>query len=165
MFIRHSKPIRLSDGAGRAFPSAEAGMTLAEVLIAVAIFALVFGSVLTGLTQARYRAAWASLNLEAAKFSERRFEQVQNAPWDPTALIPTNGITSNNFPTVTVDLMDYTGAGSLLATNTVRIDVQTNVVSTTINTQYMVITSTVVWRYRGRGPFTNMVTSIRAPDQ
>ena len=136
-------------------------MTLAEVLIAIAIFALVFGSVLTGLTQARYRANWASLNLEAAKFAEQRYEQIQNASWEPTASPAVDEVISNNFPTTTANLMDYTARRFLIATNTVRIDALPNA----SNPQYKVITCTIVWRYRGRGPFTNTIASIRAPDQ
>lgn len=161
MLVGHSMQTGSRNGEARGVFSADAGMTLAEVLIAVAIFAMVFGSVLTGLTQARYRAAWASLNLEASKFAERQLELVQTANWDPTASPAIDEIISNNFPTVTVDLMDYTGGGLLLATNSVRIDVLPN----TGSPQYKVVTSTIVWRYRGRGPFTNIVTSIRAPDQ
>ena len=161
MLNAHARWSKASTIADLMFLSRDGGMTLAEVLIAIAIFALVFGSVLTGLTQARYRAIWASLSLEAAKFAEERCEQIQNASWDPTATPPTDNVISNNFPTTTADLLDYTGGGSLLATNTVRIDAMPNA----SNPQYKVITCTTVWKYRGRGPFTNSIVNIRAPDQ
>ena len=137
------------------------GMTLAEVMIALTVFALVFGSVLTGLTQARYRAIWASLSLEAANFAEQCCEQIQNASWDPTASPAVDQVISNNFPTTTTDLLDYTGGGSLVATNTVRINAMPN----TNSPQYKVITCTTVWEYKGRGPFTNSIVTVRAPDQ
>lgn len=161
MLNAHARWSKASTIAELMFLSRDGGMTLAEVLIAIAIFALVFGSVLTGLTQARYRAIWASLSLEAANVAEERCEQIQNAPWDPTASPVIDQVISNNFPTTTADLLDYTGGGSLLATNTVRINAMPN----TNSPQYKVITCTTVWQYRGRGPFTNSIVNIRAPDQ
>ena len=161
MLNAHARWSKASTIADLMFLSRDGGMTLAEVLIAIAIFALVFGSVLTGLTQARYRANWSSLNLQAAKFAEQRYEQIQSARWEPTASPAVDEVVSKNFPTTTANLMDYAAGGSLIATNTVRIDT----LPTTANPQYKAITCTVVWQYRGRGPFTNIIASVRAPDQ
>jgi len=136
-------------------------MTLAEVMIALTVFAVVFVFLLKGLTQARYRAIWASLNLEATKLSEQRYEQMEGASWDLTTSPVTDQILSTNFPTTTNDLFDYTGGGSLIATTTVQISTLPN----TNSPQYRVITCATVWSYRGRGPFTNTIVSIRAPDQ
>jgi prepilin-type N-terminal cleavage/methylation domain-containing protein len=139
----------------------EKAMTLVEVLVATAIFGLVFGSVMTGLSRAIYRANWASCNIEANKLAEQRLEQMQNARWDLTASPTVDQVVSNNFPLVTTSLLDYKAGGSLIATNWVTI----NTLPNTNSPQYKILASSVRWSYRGRGPFTNTVTSIRAMDQ
>ena len=137
-----------------------AGMTLVEVMVATAIFGLIFGSVLTGLWQASYRTTWTTLSVEAARFAEERIEQTQNARWDPTALPVVDEVVSTNFPLRTGALFEFSSGGSVLATNTLTITTLTN----TYGGTYRAIASTVVWKYRGRGPFTNNVVTIRAQD-
>ena len=139
-------------------------MTLIEVLIASAIFALVFGSVITGLKLASVRANWATLDIEACKLAEQRMERMQSARWDLSTSPIIDEVVSNNFPVVTNNLLfAYTNGASVLATNWVTINTIPN--TNASSAQYKVLISSVKWSYRGKGPFTNTVTTIRGPDQ
>jgi prepilin-type N-terminal cleavage/methylation domain-containing protein len=144
--------------------ASRAGMTLVEVLVATAVFALVFGSVLTGITQASYRVAWSKYNAAATKFAEQRMEQIQSAPLELVASPPIDAVVTTNFPTDYVDMEHFVGSTNRVrATRTVTIDAIPN--SNPNAMKYKVITVNVFWSYRGRGPFTNTLVTIRAPDQ
>jgi len=139
-------------------------MTLVEVLVGTAVFALVFGSVLTGITQASYRIAWSKYNAAATKFAEQRMEQIQSAPLELTATPPIDAVVATNFPTDYVDMEKFVGTtNTVRAARTVTIDSVPN--SNPNALKYKIITVSVVWSYRGRGPFTNMLVTVRAPDQ
>ena len=133
-------------------------MTLVEVLIATAVFALVFGSVTTGLRLATYRAVWATLDIEASRLAEKQMERMQTATFDLSTSPITDQLVSNNFPTVTnAVLWSYTNGPPLLATNWVTI----NTIPNTTSPQYKVLVSSVKWSYLSKGPFTNSITTIR----
>lgn len=137
-------------------------MTLTEVVFAVGLFGVVIGTILTGLMQANYRAAWATYSDAATKLAEQRMEQVMTARWEPTAVPPIDQLVSANFPDDTVNLDVLTADGTAL---TGARSVQITPVTSGGVTQYKVITVRVVWSYRGNGPFTNDVTTIRSTDQ
>jgi hypothetical protein len=87
-------------------------------------------------------------------------EQTQNARWDPSA--PIDQLTTNNFSADIVTLDAYAGSGSALsATRSVQITPLPN----SSNPDYKIIKAQVVWSYKGRGPFTNGLFSVRSPDQ
>ncbi len=138
------------------------GMTLVEVMIATSIFALVFGSVITGLRLANYRAYWATCSIEAGKLAEQQMEQMQAAQWDITASPVIDQVVSNNFTNTVSILLTYTNsAPPVLSTNWVTI----NTIPNTANPMYKVLTSSVAWMFEGKGPYTNSLTTIRALDQ
>jgi Flp pilus assembly protein TadG len=142
--------------------SAEKGATLVEVLIASLIFAVVFGSILTGLIQSNSRTAWITTDAAASKLAEQRLEQTQNARWDSSAIPPIDEVTSNNFPSLTVTLDNSGGGGNaVVATSTVQVIPLPDASSLA----YKVIRSQVTWMLFGRGPFTNTAITLRAPDQ
>jgi len=141
------------------------GMTLVEVMVAIAIFALVFGSVMTGLWQANYRAFWISCDAEAGRLAELRMEQMQSAQWDITASPVIDQLTTNNFTNMTYVLLSYTnGVSPIVATNWVSISIVTNATYSAYPA-YKVLSSSVAWTFEGRGPWTNTVTTLRALDQ
>ncbi|MSR64415.1 MAG: type II secretion system protein [Verrucomicrobiae bacterium] len=134
-------------------------MTLVEVVLAVGIFGLVFGTVLKGLVQANLRASWISFDTAASRIAEQRIEQAQNARWEPDT--PIDEVIPSNFPTNTY-VLDTNPGGSttVLATSTIQIASVTN--GTIV---YKVLTSEVKWMFLNRGPFTNSVVTVRSPDQ
>lgn len=137
-------------------------MSLVEVVLAVAIFAIVFGSVLKGLTQANLRATWIAYDAAASKMAEQRMEQIRNARWDPTTTPAIDEVITNNFSTTAAALDMNGGTGnSIIATSTVQIVPMPNSASPS----YKVVRVEVTWSFFSRGPFTNSVLSIRGPDQ
>lgn len=134
-------------------------MTLVEVVFAVALFAMVFGTILKGLIQVNLRASWISFDAAASRIAEQRIEQTQNARWEPAT--PIDELTASNFPTATYVLDTNPGGGTtVLATSVVQI---TTVTNGTIVCK--VLQSQVTWSFFNRGPFTNSVVTIRSPDQ
>jgi len=142
--------------------ASEAGMTLAETLIASAIFAIVFASVITSLSLAGYRSEYARFNAAGAKFAEEAMERCRNAPWDPLAVPAIDMLVSSNFPADSILLDTYAARGNPL--NGSRAVTITPVPAAT-NASYKVIMVQVVWGYKGRGPTTNTLVSLRAPDR
>ena len=131
-------------------------------MIAAAIFALIFGTVLAGLIQSNFRTSWIATDAAASKIAEQRLEQTQNARWDPTLVPALDEVVSSNFPLTTVELDNNGGFGNaLVATSTVQITSIPN----TVNPQYKAVRSQVTWSLFGRGPFTNTAVTLRAPDQ
>jgi hypothetical protein len=137
-------------------------MTLAETMFASLIFVMVFISVIACLSLAGYRSEYGRFNLAGAKFAEEAMERCRNAPWDPLAVPPVDMLVSTNFPGDTILMDTYAARGSALTgARTVTI---TPMPSAT-NTSYKVVSVQVVWAYKGRGPATNSLISIRAPDR
>ncbi len=142
--------------------TSEVGMTLAETLIASAIFVIVFISVIASLSLAGYRSEYARFNAAGAKFAEEAMERCRNAPWDPLAVPPIDMLVSSNFPADTIQMDTYAARGNpLTGGRTVTI---TPMPSAT-NASYKVINVQVVWSYKGRGPITNTLVSLRSTDR
>src|SRR5215470_8330511 len=59
-----------------------AAFTLAEVVMCLAIVALVFGGIITSYVQGAYRAEWAGYNLAAQALAMQQIEQAKSAVWD-----------------------------------------------------------------------------------
>jgi type II secretory pathway pseudopilin PulG len=59
-----------------------AAFTLAEVVVCLAIVALLFGGIITGYMQGAYRAEWAGYNLAAQALAMQQLEQAKTAVWD-----------------------------------------------------------------------------------
>src|SRR5256885_420469 len=59
-----------------------AAFTLAEVVVCLAIVALLFGGIITGYMQGAYRAEWAGYNLAAQAQALQQLEQAKAAMWD-----------------------------------------------------------------------------------
>src|SRR5262249_6001478 len=58
-----------------------AAFTLAEVVVCLAIVALLFGGIITGYMQGAYRAEWAGYNLAAQSLAMQQIEQAKSAKW------------------------------------------------------------------------------------
>lgn len=137
-------------------------MTLTEVVLALGLFGMVIGAILTGLIQTNYRAGWSVANDAATKLAEHRMEQVMNARWEPTASPTMDQVVATNFPNDVVNL-DLNSVGGIPFTGNRSVSITP--VPATGTPLYKAVRVQVVWSYRGRGPFTNNVTSIRSPDQ
>src|SRR5882724_3142758 len=100
------------------------GFTLAEVVVCIAIVALVFGGIISGYIQGAYRAEWAGYNLAAQALAMQQLEQAKAAMWDSSH----NEFTNILLQTWAVMDLPINGTNKVCATNYVQ--VTTNTVST-----------------------------------
>ena len=128
-------------------------------MVASGIFAIVFISVIAGLSLAGYRSEYARLNVGGAKFAEEAMERCRNAPWDPFDVPAVDMLTSSRFTNDTVLLDTYAARGNPLYGN------RTVTITANPSNAYKVISVQVVSSYKGRGPTTNTLVSLRAPDR
>lgn len=144
------------------------GFTLMEVVVAMAIAALVFGGVIMGLTQATYRGEWASYNLAAQNLAQQGIEQARAAAWDTQSSTPTDNCTQANFPPTTNNVLDVlvrTTNNLVYATNTWTIaNIYPN--SATYPLKMIRVDCTWPWVHSGiTNVFSNTVVTYRAPAQ
>jgi prepilin-type N-terminal cleavage/methylation domain-containing protein len=154
-----------------------AGYSLIEVVVASAIIALVYGSILTCYIQCGLRAQWAGYSLAAQSLANQQIEQARSAIWDPA--MGFNQMTQLNLPGWTYNSGTKTWAGYVKAVldvpyATTNFTVATNYVSVqllTISTippvQVQMIRVDTVWPFRYRAGnlyFTNTAATMLAPD-
>ncbi len=134
--------------------------TLVEVVLAVAVGAILISGMILGYVQAAIRAEWSAYSLSAQSLAVMRMEQTRAAKWDRLASPPVDQLVSSNLPP-TVEVLDLPIAGTniVYATNFTTI--------TTISTipQLKMIQVDCVWAFGDRGNFTNTIVTYRAPDQ
>ena len=142
-----------------------AAFTLVEVLISVAILAMVTAGVVYGYAQVNRFAEWSSMSLAAQSYALQGLEQVRSAKWDfwtyPTTDFmpaPSNGTTTNFLPQS--DIMDVPMSGApFYVTNYISLRQLPGTV------QLREVTSKCVWTFPRTGQkFTNTVITYRAPD-
>jgi type II secretory pathway pseudopilin PulG len=138
----------------------QAGMALAEVLIALAITGLMVASVVSGYLFSITSAEKSALSLAANNRAMERLEETRAAKWDLSSYPPVDELAETNFP-VTVVALDLAGAGPgvTYATNFTRI---TELSSSPPLKQIHV---DCVWRFRGMQLVTNSIDTCRSPDQ
>jgi prepilin-type N-terminal cleavage/methylation domain-containing protein len=144
------------------------GFTLTEVVVAMAIAALVFAGVIVGLTQSTYRGEWAAYNLAAQNLAQQGIEQARAATWDPQAPVPVDNCTQTNFPATTNNVLDVIVRNTnaiIYGTNTwTIIDIYPS--TNTYPMKMIRVDCTWPWLRNGVGTvFTNTVVTYRAPAQ
>ncbi len=136
-----------------------AGLTLAEVVIAMFITALAVSGIVRGYVYCTTSAEKAGLHLAASARAMERLEETRSAKWDLASWPAVDQLVSSNFPSRTVTL-DLSGDGK-------------GVVEATVDTTITTVSSTpplkrirvdCVWQFRGIQA-TNTVETCRAPDQ
>jgi len=153
------------------------GFTLVEVLVALAVVALLFGGVLTTYIQASRQAEWAGYALAAQAIAIQQIEQARSAVWDPA--ISKNELTNMNLlawtynPATkvgtgyTINVLDLpvSGTNIVVATNFVTVKML-NLTGFT-NAQVQMVTVNTVWPLStpsGTRLFTNCAASYYGPD-
>ena len=138
-----------------------AAFTLAEVVVCLAIVALLFGGIITGYMQGAYRAEWAGYNLAAQALAMQQIEQAKTAVWDDQH----NEFTNIVQMTWAVLDLPRTGTNKVYATNFVT--VTTNQVSSSPDIFVQMVKVDTVWPYIRNGRvlyYTNTVADYYAPD-
>lgn len=157
------------------------GFTLAEVVISIAVTALVFAGILTGYVQSARHAEWTGYSLAAQALAVQQIEQARSAVWDYSTGAGRNEITNLNlmnpqynsatktttgYSWATLDL-PCSGTNVVRATNyvTVKMLYFNNVANPPVQLQMMRVDT--VWPFTvGTAPkyFTNTVATYFAPD-
>jgi prepilin-type N-terminal cleavage/methylation domain-containing protein len=153
------------------------GMTLIEVVMAMAIVALVCGGVIEAYIQSSQRIVWSGYSMAAQSLAQETIEQALAGVWDPC--IPENestnlNVVSSSYNSTTLtwtgyctNILDvpYSGTHYVIATNFITIQqININGVS---NVWAQVIRVDCVWPFvirRGQPCFTNTVCTLMAPD-
>jgi prepilin-type N-terminal cleavage/methylation domain-containing protein len=160
-----------------------AGLTLVEVLISLAIVALVFGSIIQGYVTSGKITEWSGYSLAAQSLAVQTLEQVRSATWDPqinkceVTNIPLLGWTLRtsasgawtNYYGYQTSILDvpWKSTNYVMATNFVSF----RLVSFSSNTNVQAILARVdtVWPFAGWNSagitlYTNTVCTFFAPD-
>jgi prepilin-type N-terminal cleavage/methylation domain-containing protein len=141
----------------------EAGFTLTEVVVAVALITLTFAGVIYGYIRTTDRAEWSSYSLAAQSLAMQGVEQVRAAKWDPQAWPVVDDLGVTNF--MQEEELDVPVAGQpVMATNYI------SVTTVSVNPPLRELRADCVWALKSRpariaGPFTNTAVTLRAADQ
>jgi len=143
-----------------------AAFTLAEVVISLAIAALVFAGIILAYVQSSRRAEWTGYSLAAQALAVQELEQARSAKWDVQSVPPVDELT--NLPSVTWSVLDLPVSGNNVTYATNYISVKTISVSTTPPESVRMVKVDTVWPFaKGRATtyFTNTVANYFAPDR
>jgi len=147
-----------------------AAFTLVEIMVSVAILAMVMAGIIYGYAQANRFAEWSSMSLAAQSYALQGLEQVRSAKWDfwtypVTDMMPVPGNVVGgvvNFPPQS-DIMDVPLTGGQLTncyvTNYIKL------IQLSTSPELREVWSQCVWTFPRTGKiFTNTVITYRAPD-
>lgn len=138
----------------------QSGVTLIEVVIGMAISALLIGCMATGYTFANRTADRAQISLAANAQAVQRLEQTRAAKWDTVASPAIDELVSTNFPPQIV-LLDIPQTGNNLHYGTNF----TTIITVSTNPPLKMISVDCVWTH-ANGPLqTNSLVTYRSPDQ
>jgi hypothetical protein len=155
--------------------------TLMEVVVSVAIAALIFGGTITAYIQVTKRAEWSGYSMAAQAYAIQQLEQARSAVWDASNTASTrNELTNLNLVGWTYNTSTRVGKGyswgnldlPISSTNYVRV---TNFVTVTQITNITGVPSITiqmvqvdaVWPFGAFGTkrlYTNTVVNYFAPD-
>ena len=141
-------------------PKGNGAFTLTEVVFSLAIIGLTAGGIINGYIQSARLTDWQAHSLAAHSLAMQRVEQCRAAKWDTRSFPVVDELVSSNFPTV-VEQMDL----PTISTNVSYATIYTTVTSVSTNPPLRMMQADCVWRFPGRGWFTNTIVTYRAPDQ
>jgi prepilin-type N-terminal cleavage/methylation domain-containing protein len=151
---------RLNNQGVRFRSNAQAGMTLVEVTVALAIAALVIGGIVNGYNYCTQAAQKSALMLAASSMAIQRVEETRSATWDTAAYPPVDQLFATNFPAKVVTL-DVSGDGKVTTPATVY----TYISQISATPPLKRIRVDCVWQYRNTVWWTNSIETCRAPKQ
>jgi type II secretory pathway pseudopilin PulG len=142
----------------------QSGFTLAEVVVAIGITALMVGSLITGYVVAARRAEWTAMSEAAQASVVQRMEQVRMARWDLNLfpqvdeLVNANKLITN-YPSLVVPLFTpLGGTNATVGTNKVTIR------NVSTNPPIRLVRVECAWPFGlNRKIYTNALTIYRTP--
>ncbi len=140
--------------------SSARAFTLVEVVVSVAVAAILMAGLLVGYCQMLERAEWSAHSLAANSLAMQRMEQTRAAKWDTLATPAVDQLTAANFA-ATIEVLDIPTVGTnvALATNI------TTITTITADPPLRMIQVDCVWSFHNGRVFTNSLYTYRAPDQ
>src|SRR3954464_1730065 len=142
----------------------QAGFTLVEVVVSLAICTMGFAGVIYGYVQTTAQAKWSNYSLAAQSFANQGVEQARSAQWDPRSWPAVDELGTTNY--TSAEQLDVVGVSSpVWATNYV------SVTDVSITPPLRQLRADCVWYLAGggkgahKGPFTNTAISLRAAGQ
>jgi hypothetical protein len=137
-------------------------MTLAEVVVAMAVASLTVLSLIGGYVSSTVATEKASLSLAANTRALERLEDTHAASWNVSGWPVVDELIDANFPTKVVILdLSGQGAGVTYATN------YTTITQVSLAPQLRRVRVDCVWRFQNRqfsALFSNTVETLRGPD-
>jgi type II secretory pathway pseudopilin PulG len=146
---------------------AEAGMTLVEVVIALAIAVLMVTGIVTGYIFCTNSTVKDSLYMAANAKALQRLEETRSAIWAPYRAQPVDQLVPTNFPEEDNVVLDLSASGSQTTTATILTDISQILPSPDLPLSAPVrrIRVDCIWLYNGVQLITNEIETCRAPDQ
>lgn len=144
---------------GQFLTRSRVGMTLLEVVIAMAITGLVVGGIVFGYTFCTTSAERAALSLAANARALERIEETRSAKWDTASWPAVDRVVAANFPSKVVTL-DLSGSGNGITQGTI----QTEISQISASPPLKRIRVDCIWKFKGQ-LVTNSIETCRAPDQ
>lgn len=138
----------------------QAGLTLVEVVVSLAISSLVVAGIVCGYVFGTASAERSALSLAATGRALERIEETRSATWDTLSWPAIDQLVGTNFPpqTVTLDLSGN-GQNATYATNFTQIS------QISSSPPLRRIRVDCVWSFRDSQAITNSVETCRAPDE
>jgi prepilin-type N-terminal cleavage/methylation domain-containing protein len=142
-----------------------AGMTLVEVLVALAITGLMVAGIVTGYIFCTTSATKDSLYMAANARASERLEETRGATWSLYGSNPTDELVATNFPDQTVTL-DLSGSSLTPTFATLQTTILQILPSSSSPSAAPVrkIHVDCIWQFKGE-TMTNSIETYRAPDQ
>jgi len=143
-----------------------AGMTLIEVVVALAITGLVVAGIVTGYTFCTASTVKDSLYMAANARAMERLEETRSAIWAPNRANPVDELVATNFPDEINVVLDLSRSGSTatLATLHTEISQISPSPSSPLAPPVRRIHVDCIWQFKGEDIVTSIET-CRAPDQ
>jgi hypothetical protein len=133
--------------------------TLWEVVIAMAIAAVMMAGTIIGYLQSSRRVEWSSYSLAAQSLAIQRLEQTRASQVIPGLNI--DQLQPTNFPTITNNILDI----PLMGTNYEYATTYTTITTVSANPMIKMIRVDCAWSFKGKNSYTNSVVVYRAADQ
>ena len=146
--------------SGRPRRRLQAGMTLVEVVVAMAITGMAVGGIVNGYHYCTNSSQKAALMLAANARAMELIEATRSAIWAPDRLPAVDQLVDTNFVSKTVTL-DLAGSGAATTPATI----ETEITQVSINPPLKRIRVNCIWQFRGAQWVTNTIETCRAPDQ
>jgi prepilin-type N-terminal cleavage/methylation domain-containing protein len=136
-----------------------AGMTLAEVMIALAITGITIAGTVKGYIYCNTANAKDALYMAANGVALQRLEETRAATWDTSSFPIVDQLTNTFFPDKTVPL-DKSSAGDSVVMATVKTDIK----DISINPPLRRVRVDCIWLFRGQEVVTNSIETCRVPN-